>query len=480
MFVLYIYRGEEIKRIDRTAADHGLDTFTLMENAGRALFGSIVKKVSKKQRILILAGKGNNGGDGVVLARYLKQNGYTCELTFPLGEPASETAERHYRYYLHCGFEVAEIRGAYDVLIDALLGVGARLPLREGIEHWIDWVNEQRAYRIAIDIPTGVLADSGEVGKAIRADRTFMLHGYKPSAFLEGSTEYYGQTEVLDIGLPQTSKWRMWTKEDVATCFPKRSASSHKGTFGTGLLIAGTDEMPGSAMLASLAAMRSGIGKLTVATTRFASGIIASRVPECTFLHDGLERIADGEMPNGMKGVAIGPGLDDGAKIDRALNELLKSDLPLIIDAGALKKRRYPNREAMTILTPHPGEFSKMTGISTKDIQKDRLRLASEYATSNKVTVVLKGRNTVMAFPDGDVWVNATGNDGLAKGGTGDTLTGMILAFISFYEDKKAAVANAVYCHGASADHWSETRANASLLASDVSENLAYVLNDFE
>lgn len=477
---MFIYQGEEIKRIDQTAADKGFDTFTLMENAGRALFEAIVKNISKQQRLLILSGKGNNGGDGVVLARYLKQNGYKCELAFPLGEPVSEYAVRHYHYYLYCGFEVSEIIGKYDVVIDALLGVGARLPLRDNIEPWIEWVNEQQALRIAIDIPTGVLADSGEADKAIRADQTYTLHGYKPSAFLESSAEYYGRTEVVDIGLPQSSKWRLWTKKDVIESFPKRNAASHKGTFGSGLLIAGTNEMPGSAMLASLAAMRSGIGKLTVATTKFASGIIASRVPECTFIHDGLEKVAAGEIPKGMKGVAIGPGLDNEDKIDQALEGIFKSDLPIIIDAGALKERKYPIREAMTIVTPHPGEFSKMTGIPTKDIQKNRLCLATEYATLNNVTVVLKGRNTVIAYPDGDVWVNVTGNDGLAKGGTGDTLTGMILAFVSFYEDKKAAVANAVYCHGASADYWSVTKAKGSLLASDVSENLAHILKEFE
>lgn len=477
---MYIYQGKEIKRIDQTAADKGFDTFSLMENAGRALFEAIVKNISKQQRILILSGKGNNGGDGVVLARYFKQNGYKCELAFPLGEPVSEYAVRHYHYYLYCGFEVSEIIGKYDVVIDALLGVGTRLPLRDNIESWIEWVNEQQALRIAIDVPTGVLADSGEADKAIRADQTYTLHGYKPSAFLESSAEYYGRTEVVDIGLPQSSKWRIWTKEDVIESFPKRNTASHKGTFGSGLLIAGTNEMPGSAMLASLAAMRSGIGKLTVATTKFASGIIASRVPECTFIHDGLEKVADGKIPKGMKGVAIGPGLDNEEKIDQALEEIFKSDLPIIIDAGALKERKYPIREAMTIVTPHPGEFSKMTGVPTKDIQKNRLFLATEYATLNKVTVVLKGRNTVIAFPDGDVWVNVTGNDGLAKGGTGDTLTGMILAFVSFYEDKKVAVANAVYCHGASADYWSETKAKGSLLASDVSENLAHILKEFE
>lgn len=477
---MYIYQGEEIKEIDQEAAEKGLDTFSLMENAGRALFEAISKHINKTENVLILAGKGNNGGDGIVLARYLKQAGYRCDLTFPIGEPASETARQHYRYFLERGFESSKREDGYDVIIDALLGVGTKGPIREHLLKLVEWANQQPARRIAIDIPTGVRADSGEIDCAFQADWTYSLHGYKPSAFLEESTDYYGQKQVLDIGLPQTSAWKVWGKEDVASSFPKRNEAAHKGTFGSGLLIAGTDAMPGSAMLASLAAMRSGIGKLTVATSRFAASIIAGRVPECTYLLDGLDKIADGVLPKGMKAAAIGPGLDEPEKIDRALDVLFQSGLPLVIDAGALKASSLPKQKGFTVLTPHPGEFSRMTGLSVQEIQKNRLKLAADYAIEQGAAVVLKGRNTVIAFPDGEVRVNQTGNAGLAKGGTGDTLTGMLLAFLSYYEDKKAAVSNAVFLHGKSAEYWSETRAQASLLATDVSENLAYVMKEFE
>jgi len=477
---MYIYKGEDIKKIDAEAAKNGLDSFTLMENAGSSLFRALSPIINKEQRLLILAGKGNNGGDGIVLARYLKQNGYQCELVFLDEKPGSPIAQRHFAYFLNCGFNVSHMAGSYDVIIDALLGVGARQPLRENVLQMVSWANTQDVLRIAIDMPTGVLADKGEVEAAFQADYTFSLHGYKPSAFLEGSEGYYGKIEVLDIGLPHTSNWRIWTESDVKKTFQKRKPNTHKGTYGTGLLVAGTDEMPGSAMLAALAAMRSGIGKLTVATTPFASAIIAAKVPECTFIHNGLDKLADGQIPEKINAAAVGPGLTDQAKINNALKQLLAEKIPLILDAGALTKREYPPRIAPIIVTPHPGEFAKMTGKGTAEIQKNRLDEAAAYAMGNEVIVVLKGRNTVIAFPDGTLRINLTGNAGLAKGGTGDTLTGMLLAFISSTNDVKSAIANAVYLHGASADYWSETRAETSLLASDVSENLAYVLKAFE
>lgn len=277
-----------------------------------------------------------------------------------------------------------------------------------------------------------------------------------------------------------SGKWRIWKKEDVQTTFLKREADAHKGTFGTGLLFAGCDEMPGSAMLASLGAMRAGIGKLAVATTSFASSIIATRVPECTYVHDGLTKVAEGMQLDEYKAVAMGPGLADEEAIERALQTLWASDLPLILDAGALTKRRYPNRQAPIIVTPHPREFSRMTGLAVQYIQQNRMQVAADFSLANNVITVLKGQNTVMAFPDGEVLVNETGNVGLAKGGTGDTLTGMLLAFLSSYQDVKAAVANAVYMHGASADYYLKDRAATSMLASDVSENLAYVMKEFE
>ncbi|WP_110926360.1 NAD(P)H-hydrate dehydratase [Bacillus massiliglaciei] len=478
---MYIYRKADIAEMDSLAEKRGLRTVTLMENAGKALFDAIVRKLGREERILILAGRGNNGGDGIVLARYLKQAGYCTDLYFPLGLPVTEAAEEHLSYFKSLGYEPAtEKRDAYSIIIDAMLGAGTRLPLREEVLGEVKWANAQKARRWAVDLPTGTAADHGKTYEAFRANVTFCLHGYKPSAFLEDSADFYGETIVLDIGLPHDSRLRVWQEEDVRASMPKRAGNVHKGTFGNGLLIAGTDAMPGSAMLAGLGAMRSGIGKMTVATTKFVSSIIAGRVPECTFLQDGLEQIAEGSLPEGFRAAAIGPGLADEQLIERAVSHLLRSDLPLVLDAGAIRRRTYPERKSPVIVTPHPGEFSRITGEAVQAIQQNRLDAASRYAEKQGVILVLKGRNTVIAFPDGDLIVNRTGNAGLAKGGTGDTLTGMILAFLSFSEDVKSAVANAVYLHGACADLWKEEKAMSSMLASDLSECLPSVLKKFE
>ncbi|WP_042349223.1 NAD(P)H-hydrate dehydratase [Bacillus massiliigorillae] len=477
---MYIYRGEDIKIVDQRAETYGMDTFTLMENAGRSLFIALQSKLTKKQRILLLAGRGNNGGDAIVLARYLKNNGYRVELVFPFGESSTETAGKHLHFFRNCGYETSEMCGHYDVIVDGIFGVGTRLPLPENMLELIRWINEQDAFRVAIDMPTGVLANSGELDTAIKADITYCLHGFKPSAFQEGSIDYYGEKQALDIGLSHDSKWKVLMKEDVQATFLQRKASSNKGTYGTGLLMAGNDEMPGSALLASVGAMRMGIGKLMVGTTTHASSIIAHAVPECTYWSDGLMKVAAGDIPSNVKAIAIGPGLVENNVLETALNVLFASDLPLILDAGALHERAYPTRKAPTIVTPHPGEFSRMTGLTVREVQKNRLQLASEYAAKNDLIVVLKGRNTIIAFPDGETFVNRTGNTGLSKGGTGDTLTGMLLASVTSYQNIRAAVCNAVYLHGACADYWNQSRAQASMLASDISSCLPHVLNEFE
>ncbi|PLT29670.1 NAD(P)H-hydrate dehydratase [Peribacillus deserti] len=477
---MYIYRADEIKAADE-AAENGLTGYTLMESAGRELYQAAAKLINRDQRVLILSGTGNNGGDGIVLARYLKQHGYLCDLVFPIGDPRSEAASEHFRYYKSIGYSVNEIQGKYDVIVDALLGVGARLPLDKKVQELLQWANKEDSLRLAVDVPSGVLSDQGESDEsAFKADRTFCIHGYKPSVFMESTAEYYGIPEVLDIGLPHKAKWKVWTKEDVKRTFPKRKPGSHKGSFGNGLIIAGTDEMPGAAILCSLAAKRSGIGKLTVAASRFVSGIIASRLPECVFLHDGLKKIVEGRMPEKMTAAAIGPGLPSDETVELAAAQLLKTNLPLIIDAGALTKRQYPKREAPVILTPHPGEFQKMTGIPVADFQKNRIQTAVDFARENGVILVLKGRNTVIAFPDGEARINTAGNAGLAKGGSGDSLTGILLAFAASYKDIKAAAANAVYFHAACADYWKETRAETTLLASDLNETMPFVMKEFE
>ncbi|WP_141433534.1 NAD(P)H-hydrate dehydratase [Bacillus sp. 03113] len=476
---MFIYTSDQIKKIDQEAEQSGMSPFSLMENAGSGLYRKIITNLSEDDRILILAGKGNNGGDGIVLSRYLKNQGYVVDLVFPMGMPKTNAAKSHLYYYQACGYLINEFNQSekYDVVIDAILGVGAALPLMDNLSTITKWVNEQKAKIISIDIPTGVSSNSGEVDAyAIKSDITYCLHGYKPSAFLFPSSDYYGVMDVVEIGLKHNSNWKVWTEKDVIHSLPKREKNTHKGTYGTGLLIAGSDEMPGSAALAAIGAIRFGIGKLSIATTKHASTIIAPLVPEATYYFREKNDVINANFSC----VAIGPGLTPDDELEDIISSYINKDVPLILDAGALTKRIYEDRNSSIILTPHPGEFSRMTEVEKLNLQQNRIQLASEYAVQNGVTVVLKGHNTVIAYSDGSGVINSTGNTGLAKGGTGDTLTGMLLASLSNDQNIKSAIANAVFLHGYCADEWIKTNGERTLTAHDFHTLLAKVVKRIE
>ena len=280
---------------------------------------------------------------------------------------------------------------------------------------------------------------------------------------------------------PSAKTPRSWTKERVKATLPQRDPDSHKGSFGTALLIAGTKEMPGAALLAGLGAMRSGVGKLVIATEAEAMAMIVPRLPEATYLQNGLQRIAEYMAPvDSYRAAAIGPGTEPDTLTEDALNVLLESPMPIIVDAGALSRRIYPARQAPVILTPHPAEFSRITGVGVEDLQKNRTFHAAEWAGELGVAIVLKGPNTITAFPDGETWVNPTGNSALAKGGTGDLLAGMMLGMLCCHTDWKHAVLNAVHLHGACAEEWTKTRSSHTLLAHELSELLPEVWANLE
>lgn len=514
---MYVYDTKAIREMDHYAAQQGLSLFTLMENAGRGIAESLQKKVHKNAHILILAGRGNNGGDGIVAARYLKQTNYNVSLVLPLGPPKSETAIAHYEYFKQCGYTAdswnfqeinktpypltaninAESASSF-IIIDALLGIGVNLPLRKNVSSVVQWANRQRATRYAIDIPTGVNADHGEIEAALKkentnhflkneptvfeATATFVLHGAKPSAYLRPSSQYYGEIIPISIGLNHHSNIRETMKKDVRSKMPKRVQDAHKGTFGKSLLIAGSNSMPGSALLAATGAIRSGTGLLMIATTTLATTIIASQVPEATYVEGGLGTIAKGHLPEKVSAIGIGPGLDDTEQIQNALYHLMKTDIPLVVDAGALLPNNKWERKtsAPTILTPHPGEFSRMTDVSIKDIEENRISIAQSYARKNKVILVLKGQSTIIALPNGHVRINPTGNSALAKGGSGDVLTGMITSMLSFYKSPEDAVTNAVYLHGLCAEQWGENNSEAAMTASDFAKLLPKVLRKIQ
>lgn len=266
-----------------------------------------------------------------------------------------------------------------------------------------------------------------------------------------------------------------WTEEHVRATLPERDAESHKGTYGTALLLAGSDDMPGAALLAGLGAMRSGLGKLVIGTSESVIPLIVPVLPEATYWRDGWKKAAGAQLEETYRAIAIGSGLPQTESVQQAVDHVLTADCPVILDAGALEKRTYPKREAPVILTPHPGEFSRMTGMPVNELQKKRAEYAKEWAAQLQTVIVLKGNQTVIAFPDGDCWLNPTGNGALAKGGTGDTLTGMILGMLCCHEDPKHAILNAVYLHGACAELWTDEHSAHTLLAHELSDMLPRV-----
>ncbi|MFK8793256.1 NAD(P)H-hydrate dehydratase [Planococcus plakortidis] len=278
---------------------------------------------------------------------------------------------------------------------------------------------------------------------------------------------------------PQTSN--IWTEERVRSTLPARAQDSHKGTFGTALLVAGGPDMPGAALISGLGALRSGVGKLEIGTYRETIRAIAHAAAEATYVPDALIHIANGSHPlTSYKAIACGPGTVPDALTEAAVGNLVKSSAPLILDAGALSERSYAQRSAPLILTPHAGEFSRISGYAKERIARSPELCASEFAETHGLTVVLKGPQTTIAFPDGELYRNPTGNAALAKGGTGDMLAGIMLGMLCCHENWRHAVLNAVYLHGACADEFIKTRSPHTMLARDIAGWLPEVWKQFE
>lgn len=265
----------------------------------------------------------------------------------------------------------------------------------------------------------------------------------------------------------------------VRGTLPVRESSGHKGTFGTSLLVAGSDEMPGSAALVAIGAIRSGTGRLVIATSERALPIVSAHVPEATFITDGVRRISEGDIPP-IDAVGIGPGLIEGTKTKQALEQLFQLGVPVVVDAGALEERTNWRAQGPVIITPHPGEFSRMTGYTIAEIEDNREEFARSFAMRHEVTVVLKGKHTVISFPSGETFINPTGNTSLAKGGSGDVLTGMLTSFLATHKQLEYAVINAVYIHGLCASLWAEKHSEATMTASDFATLLPVVLKRLE
>jgi ADP-dependent NAD(P)H-hydrate dehydratase / NAD(P)H-hydrate epimerase len=504
--VLGVFTAEEMRRLDRHAMDElGISGATLMENAGRGAADAIAAALPalgaprRGARVVVVCGKGGNGGDGFVVARWLKRWGAapTVLLVVPPAETSGDARlklEALRRSGIRpVGVEddraIAAALARAHIVVDALLGIGSRGAPEGRIARAIELINASGRPVVALDIPSGLPADGGApAGVAIRAAMTLTFAGLKRGLLASPGDELAGRVHVIPIGVPDAEVVRrvatfVLEPNDVAGHFPERPRSAHKGTYGHLLLVAGSLGKTGAAALSAAAAMRSGAGLVTVATPVSQQPIVAGLVleamteplpetPARTVALKAREIIVELAAPRDA--VAIGPGLGLDEETLQAARSLIKElPKPLAADADALTAlaghldvlRAAP---AARCLTPHPGEMARMLGASVDDVQRDRVRTVREFATRYRAHVVLKGPRSVIGFPDGRVFLNPTGNPGMASGGTGDVLTGMLGAFLARGMDPGAALQSSVYLHGSAGDVAAERVGQEALIARDV------------
>jgi NAD(P)H-hydrate epimerase len=508
--VLPVFTADEMRRVDQRAIrELGIPGATLMENAGRGAARQIVDALPafalrrRGARVAIVCGKGGNGGDGLVVARWLKGAGHRVEV-FLLAQPdelrddaATMLARARQRGIRPKVVEddrvLAGALAGADLVVDAILGTGARGEPAPLHARAIEAINASGRPVVALDVPSGLPADGGPPqGPAVHAALTTTFAGIKRGLVAGPAVALAGRVAVVDIGVPATEVARGVTTflveaRDVAPHFPPRPRESHKGGYGHLLLVAGSVGKTGAAALAARAAMRAGAGLVTVATAASVQPVVASLIleamseplPETPAQSLALSaRQALGDLAERRDAVAIGPGLglheDTQALIRRLVFECPR---PFVVDADALTAlaghlERLPGAPAARCLTPHPGEMARMLGATVADVQRDRVATVRQFATAWHAHVVLKGATSVIGIPDGTVLLNPTGNPGMASGGTGDVLTGILGAFLARGLDAADALMAAVYLHGLAGDVAAERHGQESLVAGDVIEAL--------
>jgi NAD(P)H-hydrate epimerase len=505
-----VLNTQQMREADRRTIDEiGIPSIVLMENAGRQAVAAMEAAFDDlaTRHVAVLCGRGNNGGDGFVVARTLAQRGVRSTV-FLLGAVADVRGDARTNLEVlgHIGLTVVEIATAQDwelhfsevsecdLVVDAMLGTGFSGTLAGLLETVVADVNGLGVPIVAIDLPTGVSADSHEVaGSAIEASMTVTLAAPKIPLVFPPADSYGGDLVIADIGIPppvvdelEGPYVELLTRERMRELVPARAADSHKGDFGRVLIVAGSIGKTGAAHLTALGALRSGAGLVTVATPRSALPILAAMGAE--YMTEPLEETAAGTVEFAaldrvldLKAdvIAVGPGLGLDPSTAAFVQGLVeRAGVPLIVDADGLNAfagdaDRLTGRDGVdVIVTPHPGELARLLNVSVEAVQHDRLACARDFAAGHRAHVVLKGHRTIVAGPDNRAFVNLTGNAGMATGGTGDLLTGMIAAWFAQLLDAEAACKLAVYLHGTAGDLAEADEGEVALVATDIANHL--------
>ena len=503
--MLPVVTAKQMQAIDRQAIDGlGIPGITLMENAGVGIVRELQRRFPdmSRKKIFIFCGKGNNGGDGFVVARHLFSlgsevrvllAGKLSELNGDAGTNAisaqnigiqvdeldPEKLNRHDHKLRHC-----------DIIIDAVFGTGLNKPASGFIEKVIDKINQFEKFVVSVDINSGVDSDSGQLmGPHVKSDLTLALACWKQSHLLHPSAGVMKETRLINIGIPekasaeQNIRVHQCEEEDIKSYFQKRNANSHKGNYGHVLVLAGSRGKGGSAGLTALAVLRSGAGLCTLALPDSCQK--AFEVHPMEVMTVPLPETANGTLSLRAKepildlledksALAIGPGITIDPETVALIGEILpRIQCPLVLDADALNaisshKDWLGKLKSETVLTPHPKEMSRLTGVSTQEIQRNRVATASKFATDHSLTLVLKGSPSLIGLADGTVVINSTGNAGMATGGSGDVLTGIIAGLMAQGLPSQQASIAGSYIHGQAADHFAETESETTLIAGDL------------
>lgn len=505
--------ADQMQELDRCAIeDCAVPGLVLMENAGRGAAQIVNDRYSllRPGSVLVVAGKGNNGGDGYVIARHLENMGWNvqtlvlasrCEIT---GDAATNLnileSNQHPLHYALSNDEIAQfIDQLSDValVIDAIFGNGLNSAVRGHYRYAIQRINAMVLPVVAVDMPSGCQGTTGEIlAESIMADCSISFAFPKLGQVSFPACQFGGELFVVNIGMPHplqqtvSAQYVLVTDQVAATLLPQRPLGGHKGTFGHVLVVAGSTGKGGAAQMCAAAVLRSGAGLVTLATPDTIQPFIAPAIAEVMTV--GLPSECGGltcdcfetirSLWHGKNVVALGPGLGQTETVKQLVRDIiLHVPCPIVIDADALNalegdfeclKKRLAKH---VVVTPHPGEMARMTGLTIDEIQNHRAEVAGQFAKKWDIVVVLKGARTVIAAPDGRVWINSSGNSGMGSGGMGDILTGIIAGWLAQGVDLFNAVVLGVYLHGKSADQCMTHYGGAGYVATDLLPQLPVV-----
>ncbi len=502
----YVLDGGQMKQVDKYSIEEiKIPSMVLMERAALSV-ARYIKKQKGIRTVLCVCGYGNNGADGVAVARILAQWGFLAKI-YTVGNPDSATREfrQQLEIAMGCGVQVTKrpIYNDYDVIVDAMFGVGLSRELQGIYANTVRRINESGRYIVAVDIPSGISSYTGQVlGTAVKANVTVTFGAYKNGLLLNQGREYAGQVIVGDAGFPVKAfdrvkkKGFILEKKDVKR-LPKRPGDGNKGTFGKVFVIAGSENMSGAAVMSVSSAYRCGAGLVKLITHIRTGETVRKVVPEALVTTYDNNTGREDLVADIMQGISwcdiviIGPGISLGPVAELMVETVMKNcDKPVICDADAItilaanRELIRQRRCSQLIVTPHVGEMSRLTGLSVTDIKAAPIETARTWSAKHKAICVLKDAVTVVADSNGEYYINTTGNCGMAKGGSGDVLTGVIAGLV---ENDRAAnnalglmrsVSLAVYIHGLAGDMAAQDCGKYGMLPQDMIKKLLKIMKE--